>query len=350
MSLDKKKKKPNPPDKKSSTKHTKSGAEKPSKSPTPQPHRSSTDSRIDELDLKWSERFNRLEALLLAKTVDKPEPAFAPVKVTPTHSPPVSVVRSSEPFIRPADKPQVSDLSSSDHSPQRQATDKSLTSTSKKLSTSDLHGNLQIGPKSQSISKLPKEKPPTDRHCSPNLHQVSSKSSSALAGRQSSASIDTDSDSDYSDRPPVDIFVEEGELSDQDPDATVADPDQTLSEHQNYRETIRGIRSYMGWTHIPDMDTATSTSDDNPFVGPKTQPTGKVSVKMPTDEWLCRKMGKLNLTLVEGYPSRSSEAGGLKTSLYSQADLNRSGTGLCPTHRRLLLVKLCRHGIQMLPR
>ena len=67
----------------------------------------------------------------------------------------------------------------------------------------------------------------------------------------------------------------------------------------------------MGWTHIPDMDTATSTSDDNPFAGPKTQPTGKVSVKMPTDEWLCKKMGKLNLTLVEGYPSRSSEAGGL---------------------------------------
>ena len=66
----------------------------------------------------------------------------------------------------------------------------------------------------------------------------------------------------------------------------------------------------MGWTHIPDMDTATSTSD-NPFAGPKTQPAGKVSVRMPTDEWLCRKMGKLNLTLVEGYLSHSSEASGL---------------------------------------
>ena len=67
----------------------------------------------------------------------------------------------------------------------------------------------------------------------------------------------------------------------------------------------------MGWTHIPDMDTATATTDDNPFAGPKTQPTGNVSVSMPTDEWLYRKMGKLNPTLVEGYPSRSSEAGGL---------------------------------------
>ena len=67
----------------------------------------------------------------------------------------------------------------------------------------------------------------------------------------------------------------------------------------------------MGWTHIPDMDTAASTADDNPFAGPKAQPTGKISVSMPTDEWLCSKMGKLNLTLTEGYPSRSSEAGGL---------------------------------------
>ena len=59
------------------------------------------------------------------------------------------------------------------------------------------------------------------------------------------------------------------------------------------------------------MDTAASTADDNPFAGPKAQPTGKISVSMPTDEWLCSKMGKLNLTLTEGYPSRSSEAGGL---------------------------------------
>ena len=67
----------------------------------------------------------------------------------------------------------------------------------------------------------------------------------------------------------------------------------------------------MGWSHIPDMDITAATSDDNPFAGPQSQPTGKVSLKMPTDEWLCKKMGKLNLTLVEGYPSRSSEAGGL---------------------------------------
>ena len=79
--------------------------------------------------------------------------------------------------------------------------------------------------------------------------------------------MDTDSDSDLSDQPLVDIFVEKDELSDQDPDMAT-DPDHTLSEDQTYRETLRGIRSYMGWTHIPDMDSATSTGDDNPFAGP----------------------------------------------------------------------------------
>ena len=160
--------------------------------------------------------------------------------------------------------------------------------------------------------------------------------------------MDTDSDSDYFDRPPVDIFVEEGELSDQDPDVTATNPNQTLSEDQNYRETIRGIRSYMGWTYIPDMDTATSTSDDNPFAGPKTQPIGKVSVKMPIDEWLCRKMGKLNLTLVEGYPHAAQKlAVCSKTSLYVQVDLKHSGMALSPTNRRVILdlQKLCRHGM-----
>ena len=59
------------------------------------------------------------------------------------------------------------------------------------------------------------------------------------------------------------------------------------------------------------MNTSSNQSDDNPIAGPKTPVPGKVSVQMPTEEWLCRKLSKLNITLVEGYPSCSSEAGGL---------------------------------------
>ena len=250
---------------------------------------------------------------MLAKTVDK-EPTFSTVKVTPTTSAPAGIFKSTEPFIRPSDTVQPSDLAGSHNSPQSQATDKSLSSASdsQRPSTSDLHGVSQTAPRAQSTSKSRKEKSVTDRPSDlagtdpPSFQQVSSRSSSAPAGRQSPLAMDTDSDSDFSDQPPVDIFVEEGELS----DAVSTDPTRP-SEDQNYRETMRGIRSYMGWSHIPDMNTTATTSDDNPFVGPQSQPTGKVSVKMPADEWLCKKMGKLNLTLVEGYPSRSSEAGGL---------------------------------------
>ena len=40
--------------------------------------------------------------------------------------------------------------------------------------------------------------------------------------------------------------------------------------------------------------------------------TCKISVNLPIDDWLCCKMDSLNLTLVQGYPSRSSETGGLQ--------------------------------------
>ena len=55
-----------------------------------------------------------------------------------------------------------------------------------------------------------------------------------------------------------------------------------------------------------------SSSEDNPCAAPKQQPTGKISVNLLTDDWLCRKMDRLNLTLVQGYPLRSSEVGGLQ--------------------------------------
>ena len=135
---------------------------------------------------------------------------------------------------------------------------------------------------------------------SPSLHRH----------RKDCASSDNPgTDSDYSDRPPVDLYAKEGELSD-DPELA-AEPDQIPSEEQTYRETMKGIREYMGWSDIPDLDSANTGSDDNPFSGPKAVTLDKVSVQMPTEDWLCKKIGKLNLTLVEGYPSCSSEAGGL---------------------------------------
>ena len=91
------------------------------------------------------------------------------------------------------------------------------------------------------------------------------------------------------------------------------------------------------WSHIPDIESTTATGDDNPFAGPKSQPAGKVSVHLPTDEWLCNKMAKLNVTLVEDYPSHSSEAGGLLRDQFVRPP-SRSRNGMaCSLTRSLVL-------------
>ena len=87
-----------PPDKKIKKYSKKVG--KKDKSPAAtvsKPPLASADDKIADLDSKSSERFNRLEALIMTKNC---EPQFsANVKVTPTHSPPSSVEHVSEPFI-----------------------------------------------------------------------------------------------------------------------------------------------------------------------------------------------------------------------------------------------------------
>ena len=145
--------------------------------------------------------------------------------------------------------------------------------------------------------------PPSDRP----LSSTGSFSPTPQAGRKDSiSSLDSDTQSQLSDTPPVELFVEEGDLSDDQE----FDQELPTSEEQTYRETMRGIRSFMGWSHIPDMDSS-NPSDDNPFAGPKAPAPSKISVQMPTEDWLCRKLAKLNLNMTEGYPSRTTEAGSL---------------------------------------
>ena len=124
----------------------------------------------------------------------------------------------------------------------------------------------------------------------------------------------------------MELFVEEGELSD-NPEVEL---EQTVSEEQTYRETMRGMRSYMGWSHVLDVDSS-NPSDDNPFAGPKAPAPSKVSVQMPTEEWLFKKLAKLNVTLVYGYPSRTAEAGGLLMDQFVRTAKSKSRWyGICP--------------------
>ena len=112
----------------------------------------------------------------------------------------------------------------------------------------------------------------------------------------------------------VDQLSVTGSLDDQihrdrsaDRDGSNDDPDGEPTEEANYRETMRGVRSFMNWHKVPEFETVSSTADDNPFAGARSQPTGKV----PVDDWLCRKMASLNLTITEGYPTRNTDNTGL---------------------------------------
>ena len=75
--------------------------------------KSVTDSRYDELDKKWTDRFNRLEALLMAKTLQST--FSSEVKLTPSHSPPASIPKDSEPFFQPTSGCTGSDSSALGH-------------------------------------------------------------------------------------------------------------------------------------------------------------------------------------------------------------------------------------------
>ena len=81
----------------------------------------------------------------------------------------------------------------------------------------------------------------------------------------------------------------------------------------------------MGWHKVPEFESV-SSSDDNPFAGSRVQPTGKVSVKLPVDDWLCKKMDKLNLTITEVYPAKNTDTAGLPKDQFVNPPGHPDGT------------------------
>ena len=270
------------------------------------------------------------------------QPTFSSaMKVTPTHSPPSTIVKDTEPFFQPTSSERTGQDFSALHQSASQlrkessvssertgrGSSASLNQPSSQFRSDPKHqesspkrtGSDFSAEKHQSASQLvsdrsrPDSSPKrTGSDSSANKHQSTDSGSPHLhrQRKDSACSCSSEAGSEVSDRPPVDLYVEEGELSDEQ-DMTVTEPDQIPSAKQTYRETMRGTRSYMGWTDIPDVDRSNTASDDNPLFGPKAPVPSKISVTMPTEEWLCKKLSKLNVTLTEGYPTRSTEAGGL---------------------------------------
>ena len=79
-----------------------------------------------------------------------------------------------------------------------------------------------------------------------------------------------------------DVVSDREVLSDRGP-AKDEKLDQEFSEEANYRETMRGVCSFMGWHQIPDFDRL-SSSLDNPFASSRAQHTRKVLAMQKTRE------------------------------------------------------------------
>ena len=116
-------------------------------------------------------------------------------------------------------------------------------------------------------------------------HYLTSKKTIPIAATDVSPHSDQHSEPGF----PAGAGEDQGKLSDRDTPKG-KELNQELSEESNYREIMRGVRSFMGWHQVLDFDTSSSSLDDNPFAGSRTLPTGKVSVKLPADEWLCKKL------------------------------------------------------------
>ena len=64
---------------------------------------------------------------------------------------------------------------------------------------------------------------------------------------------------------------------DRSPDRDVPrdEADQEPTEEANYRETMRGVRSFMNWHKNREFETVSSAADDNLFAGARVQPPVK---------------------------------------------------------------------------
>ena len=97
-------------------------------------------------------------------------------------------------------------------------------------------------------------------------------------------------------------------------------------DRMTYRETVRSVRSFMGWHHIPTFESDYSEPDksNNPWKGKQPRKPTRISVAMPPDDWPCQKLERLNLTVTEGYPSRAQEFAGLKRDQFIKIPKSQS--------------------------
>ena len=245
---------------------------------------------LQSLDDKWSERFSRLEALFLAKSFSVP--------VEPVQKSDVPV--TDRPFIPPTAAPTTSQQqkkSSTGHKKTKKASQATEVSgvlpSGQLVNPEDVSATQPVEAPGTDTETLPADQEPvfspTTRENPQLLPPVLPVTPGAIptGPTVSVEEPEQEVDSDRSSHSP-----DEGELSDLKSiheQEEIMEGDQELSAEQSYWETLRGIRSFMAWNDVPEFDSASSSQDDNPFTGNRGSQTGKTSIKVPVDEWLCRK-------------------------------------------------------------
>ena len=315
---------------------------------------------------KWSEQFARMEALLSRGNVfSTPVSSFKPVDT--------QNLISDNPFLAPATRPtgpvkvpvaveaplaatpvDAKDKKKSHKSRKDKHSDKSDTKPSSKSKSSkdaskpEKRRDRSLSPVSKPKAKAPSSSPlpgassgPESAHQSGvskgdrSTHSQEAKKSSGSLFQSASSTPRAPPEQDTS----LDItgagagaFPQEQyeQVSDDDLDRSasgsgsedghfsdVADPPEQ-TEDMSYRETVRSVRAFMGWHHILAFETDFSEPDksNNPWKGKNPRKPTRISVAMPPDDWLCQKLERLNLTVAEGYPSRSQDSAGLRRAQF----------------------------------
>ena len=187
---------------------------------------------LKELDDKWAERFSRLEAMLLAKTFTVPvEPVVKPASdVTPTEKPFFEPTTSKLPVEKslPTEKPGP-------------CLDQATGNAVEEIQTA----TQPLGASGAGIATQPVQAPGSFPEVQPTGDEDLSAASDSEADQLSTTgSLDGDIHRDRS----------------ADRDASRDDPDSEPTEEANYRETMRGVRSFMNWHRVPDFETVSSTA------------------------------------------------------------------------------------------
>ena len=196
---------------------------------------------LKQLEDKWAERFSRHEALLLAKTFTVP--------VEPVVKPASDVTTSQKPFFDPG--ATTSNLRVEETGP---CLDQATNEAVEEMQTA----TQPLGAPGAGIATQPVQAPGSFPEVqNTGEGDVSAASDSEADQLSVTSSLDDEIHQDWS----------------ADRDVSRDDPDSEPTEEANYRETMRGVRSFMNWHKVPELETLSSTADDNPFAGAHVQPT-----------------------------------------------------------------------------